>query len=166
LPPSGGGYIQSADAVTNELTADFAATSESAARQTAPLYYTDGSVGTLCVHSTGETITVYEGTSADILKLGAGHFAATSAWDGNVALCGHNRGSTGYFSFVQDLAIGDKVTYTTLYGSRTYEVYSVEQIGESDTSRLGYSAENILTLITCVENTPELRRVATLRGVL
>ncbi|MDR0292917.1 MAG: sortase [Oscillospiraceae bacterium] len=130
-----------------------------------PQYYENGSIGTIYVARTGKTITVYEGESLDNLKKGAGHFTSTSSWDGNVALCGHNRGSSPYFSFVKDLQTGDKITYTTRYGTRTYEVFSKEQIGEYDYSKLGRSAENLLTLITCIENTPELRWSAQLREV-
>ncbi len=133
---------------------------------TEPLYYADGSIGIIYVTKTRATITVYEGEDLANLKKGAGHFSSTSAWNGNVALCGHNRGSWAYFSFVKDMKIGDAVTYTTLYGTRSYEVISKEQIGEYDYSKLGWSAENLLTLITCIADTPELRWAATLREVL
>jgi sortase A len=127
------------------------------ALNTAPLYYADGSIGKLYVARTDKTIKVYEGESLDNLKLGAGHFASTSAWDGNVALAGHNRGSYPFFSFVKNLKTGDKLTYTTQYGTRTYEVYSKTQISETDYAGLSWSGDNMLTLITCIENTPELR---------
>jgi sortase A len=140
-------------------------TSQTVTQSTAPLYYADGSIGTLYIHKTGMTVAVYEGESLDNLKKGAGHFSATSAWDGNIALCGHNRGSWPYFSFVKDLKAGDKVTYTTKYGVRVYEVIGKEQIGEYDNSQLAWSPENLLTLITCVENTPEVRWAATLKEV-
>jgi sortase A len=138
-------------------------TSQTAAAQTLPWYYEDGSIGMLYIERTGKTIKINEGENLENLKIGAGHFASTSAWDGNVALCGHNRGSSAHFSFVKDMRIGDRVTYATRYGSRTYELSSLELVGESDSSKLGWSAENILTLVTCVEDTPELRWAATLR---
>jgi sortase A len=133
------------------------------ARDTEPLYYADGSIGTLYIAKTGKTVKVYEGEQLDNLKKGAGHFASTSVWDGNVAICGHNRGAYPHFSFVKDLKTGDKITYTTRYGSRTYEVSVKEQISEYDHSKLGWSSENLLTLITCVADTPELRWAAVLR---
>ena len=129
-------------------------------QDTAPLYYSDGSIGTLYVARAGKTIKVFEGEQLANLKIGAGHFAMTSTWDGNVGLCGHNRGSSPYFSFVKDLKKGDRITYTTRYGKRTYEVVSLERIGEYDYSKLGWSAENLLTLITCIAGTPELRYAA------
>jgi sortase A len=132
-------------------------TSQTTALNTTPWYYEDGTIGTLYVASTKKSIKVYEGEALDNLKIGAGHFASTSAWDGNVALAGHNRGSSAYFSFVKDLQNGDKLVYTTKYGSRTYKVASKTQIDEWDNLPLSWSAENILTLITCVAGVPENR---------
>ena len=141
------------------------ATSQTAATNTLPLFYEDGSIGTLIVHKLNRTITVFPGETQESMRNGAGHFSFTSAWDGNVALASHNRGASSHFSFVRDLQMGDRITYTTRYGTRTYEVFSKEQINELDRSVLGWSAENILTLITCVENRPELRWAAQLREV-
>jgi sortase A len=140
-------------------------TSQVSALNTEPLLYEDGSIGTLYVERTDKTIKVYEGESLDNLKKGAGHFSSTSAWDGNVALAGHNRGNSAYFGFVKDLQNGDKLTYTTKYGTRTYEVYSVTQINEYDNLPLTWSNENMLTLITCVADVPEMRYCALAREV-
>jgi sortase A len=118
LPAQGGeDYAPgSADVRAGQLPS----TSQTVTQNTAPLYYADGSVGTLYIHKTGKTVAVYEGESLDNLKKGAGHFSATSAWDGNVALCGHNRGNWPYFSFVKDMRTGDKVTHTTKMALWTY----------------------------------------------
>jgi sortase A len=132
-------------------------TSQTAAANTTPWYYDDGTIGTLYVERTGKTINVYEGENLENRKKGAGHFNNTSAWDGNVALAGHNRGNWPYFSFVKDLQNGDKLTYTTKYGTRTYSVISKTQINEWDNLPLSWSAENILTLITCIADVPEQR---------
>ncbi len=140
-------------------------TSQTHNAQTMPWYYADGSIGTLYIHKLDKTIKVYEGESLDNLKKGAGHFSSTSAWDGNAAFAGHNRGSWPYFSFVKNLKIGDLITYETLYGVRTYKVTSREQISETDYSKLGWSSDNLLTLITCVEDISELRWAAVCREV-
>ena len=124
---------------------------------TAPLYYDDGSIGALYIHKLDKTLTVYEGESLNNMTRGIGHFESTSAWDGNCAFAGHNRGAAPYFSFVKDLAVGDIITYTTLYGTRTYVVYNKVKISETDYSGLGWSANNILSMITCVENEPPYR---------
>lgn len=140
-------------------------TSQTGTLNTTPWYYEDGSIGTLYVERTKKTIKVYEGEDLANLKIGAGHFAATSVWDGNVGLAGHNRGSSPYFSFVKDLQNGDVLKYTTKYGSRTYKVYSKTQINEYDNLPLSWSDENILTLITCVADVPELRYCVQAREV-
>jgi len=143
----------------------FQVSTSSVATNIAPLYYDDGSIGTIYVERINKTITVYEGESLENMKKGAGHFSGTSVWDGNVVLCGHNRGSSAFFSFVKDMKMGDRITYTTKYGTRTYEVINKEQIGEYDYSKLAWSVENLLNLITCVENSPAQRWAATLREV-
>jgi sortase A len=136
-----------------------------AAGFSAPLFYADGSIGTLNIARTGQTIRVFAGETLENMNKGAGHFTMTSAWFGNVGLSAHNRGSAPFFAFVKDMQIGDRITYETLYGIRTYELFSLEKICEYDFSRLGRSVDNLLTLITCVENTPELRWAAQLREV-
>jgi sortase A len=140
-------------------------TSQTTAINTTPWLYEDGSIGTLYVERTKKTIKVYEGEDLSNLKIGAGHFASTSAWDGNVALAGHNRGGSAYFSFVKDLQNGDILTYTTKHGTRTYKVFSKTQINEYDNLPLSWSSENLLTLITCVADVPELRFCAVAREV-
>ncbi|MDR0818458.1 MAG: class D sortase [Oscillospiraceae bacterium] len=153
LPPFGGEDYASGSSNVTLLPS----TSQTAALNTIPLYYDDGSIGTLYIEKINKTIKVYEGESLDNLAKGAGHFASTSAWDGNVGLAGHNRGGAAYFSFVKDLVDGDTLTYTTKYGTRTYVVYSKTRIDEYDNSALVWSAANELTLLTCVANVPELR---------
>jgi len=162
---SGGDYSGTGGASFTPPAPGFEVSTSVAPAYSAPRYYADGSIGTIYVARTKQTIKVYEGEQLNNLRIGAGHFKSTSTWDGNVALCGHNRGGAGYFSFVKDLQIGDKVTYTTLYGTRTYEVYSKEQINEYDHSKLNFTMDNVLTLLTCVAGIPELRYAAQLKEV-
>ncbi|MDR2087743.1 MAG: hypothetical protein LBP73_00100, partial [Clostridiales Family XIII bacterium] len=83
-PATGGeDYAPGSGAVTT-----LPSTSQTAAAQTLPWYYEDGSIGAIYIERTKKTIIVYEGENLENLKIGAGHFASTSAWDGNVALCG------------------------------------------------------------------------------
>jgi sortase A len=125
--------------------------------KTMPLYYDDGSIGKLTIPSLKQTILIFEGETLDNMKQGAGHFAFTSAWDGNIGVAGHNRGSSGYFEGVKNLKNGDILIYETKYGTRTYAVYDKRQIADTDYSTLGWSQENTITLITCLENTPGMR---------
>ena len=51
---------------------------------TKDLYYSGGYLGTLKIPTLGLSVKVYQGTDADALRKGAGHFASTSIWEGNV----------------------------------------------------------------------------------
>jgi sortase A len=153
---SGGGTSSLDTSYTNQ-TGLLQSTSVSAGYNTLPKYNDDGSMGKLYIERFDKTLKVYEGETLENMRKGLGHFESTSAWDGNVGFAGHNRGASAYFSFVKDIKPGDKITYTTPYGSRTYEVYRKEKIDEYDYSGLGWTTDNVLTLITCVENQSELR---------
>ena len=117
----------------------------------------DGSIGTLVIPAIGVNKKVYDGESIANMRLGAAHFEGTSGWDGNVAMCGHNRGSYGYFGNIHTLKNGNIIEYTTVYGTRKYQVYSVRKISRTDTSVLDPTDSNIITLITCVRNVPTQR---------
>ena len=121
------------------------------------LYYSAGHLGMLRIPVIDLTVKVYEGTGDAVLKKGAGHFKTTSIWNGNVAVAGHNRGVNNHFGKIHTLDIGDEIEWTTKLGSRTYEVFSVAKVAVDDLSVLDSSAENIITLITCVKNQPEYR---------
>ena len=124
---------------------------------TSNLYYSAGHLGTLKIPALDLTVKIYQGTDSAALKKGAGHFEATSIWDGNVALAAHNRGVANHFGKIHTLDLGDTVKLATKLGTRTYEVVSVSKISVSDTSVLNTSSENIITLITCVKNEPDYR---------
>ena len=119
------------------------------------LYYTDGSIGTLSIPKLGMTAKVYESESLENLAKGVGHFKSTSCWDGNVGFAAHNR--NGYFGQIHTLKAGDRIVYTTKLGTRTYEVFFVGQVHETDFSRLGRTEENIITLHTCVKDVRDQR---------
>ena len=121
------------------------------------LYYADGSIGSLSIPKINVSGKVYEDESLENLSKGVGHFKSTSCWDGNVGFAGHNRGIAVTFGKIHTLTAGDKIIYTTKLGTRTYEVFSVSQIKETDMSKLQRTNENIVTLITCVNDIPDLR---------
>ncbi len=93
---------------------------------------------------------LWQGETATSMNKGLGHFTSTSVWDGNVGLCGHNRGAKYVIGAIKDLEIGDTVTYTTSAGTRTYEVASVRKIASNDWSYLEPTSDNRITMITCV----------------
>ena len=124
---------------------------------TSDLYYSGGYLATLKIPTLGLSVKVYQGTDSDALRKGAGHFASTSIWDGNVAIAGHNRGVNNHFGKIHTLDIGDTIKLTTKLGTRTYEVYAVYKVSVDDMSVLNDSAENIITLVTCVRDQPAYR---------
>ena len=119
---------------------------------TSDLYYSGGHLGTLKIPSIGVNVKIYQGTDSATLAKGAGHFTDTSIWAGNVCVAGHNRGANCYFGEIHTLNIGDEITLTTMLGTRTYSVTSVQKISETDSSATGSTSDNRITLFTCVRN--------------
>lgn len=74
-------------------------------------------------------------------------------------VCGHNRGAKYVIGSIKDLKTGDVITYTTNYGTRTYEVSMVKKIANTDWSYLQSTSDNRITLTTCVENDSSQRWV-------
>lgn len=144
-------YGDYANIIKNNITSSVQYTSKS------EVLRKDGSIGTLKISEIGLNVKVYDGTTSNSMKKGVGHFSETSYWNGNIGLAGHNRGVNDNFGKLKKLSKGDVITYKTELGTRKYEVFYVGQIGVTDLSRLNPSNENIITLITCVENQPLLR---------
>lgn len=117
----------------------------------------DGSIGVLRIPTINLKVTAFDGDTFTAMKKGVGHLPSTSCWNGNIGLVGHNRGTNDYFGDLKNLEIGDEMTYTTNLGTRTYVVKSITKISDTDWSRLQYTSDNRLTLITCVEDVPDKR---------
>ena len=117
----------------------------------------DGSIGVLRIPTINLKVTAFDGDTFTAMKKGVGHLPSTSCWNGNIGLVGHNRGTNDYFGDLKNLEIGDEMTYTTNLGTRTYVVKYITKISDTDWSRLQYTSDNRLTLITCVEDVPDKR---------
>lgn len=117
----------------------------------------DGSIGTVKIPSLGINMKVWEGETNASMKKGLGHYSSTSAWDGNVGICGHNRGAKYVIGSIKNLDKGDTITYTIVYGTRTYAVARVKTISSSDWSYLQATLDNRITLTTCLANQPDKR---------
>ena len=117
----------------------------------------DGSIGTLKIPVLDINMKVWEGETNASMAKGRGPYSTTSAWDGNVAVCGHNRGAKYVIGDIKDLEIGDTITYTTIYGTRTYKVVLVKTISSTDWSYLQATADNRITITTCLANQPSKR---------
>ena len=111
----------------------------------------NGAIGKVSIPAIGvKNYYLWEGETTSSMNKGLGHFTSTSVWDGNVGLCGHNRGAKYVIGAIKDLEIGDTVTYTTSAGTRTYEVETVRKIASNDWSYLEPTSDNRITMITCV----------------
>ena len=121
--------------------------------------YKDGHIGTVKIPSLSINMKLWEGETNDSMKKGLGHYSSTSAWDGNVGVCGHNRGTKYAIGSIKNLEKGDVITYTTIYGTRTYAVETVKVISNTDWSYLQATSDNRITLTTCLAGHPESRVV-------
>jgi LPXTG-site transpeptidase (sortase) family protein len=102
---------------------------------------------------------ISEGTTKDILNKNVGHFEETKKEEGNIGLAAHNRGyEVNYFEQLKLLQKGDEIQYQHNQYSNTYEVTKNIIIKDTDWEYLEDTEENMLTLITCVENEPNYRR--------
>ena len=123
----------------------------------------DGSMGVLTIPKLELSAPVYEteeGGEMESMTKGIAHFAVSSAWDGNIALCSHNvapAGAVAYFRDLYRLKEGDTLSYKTALGEREYKVSEVKEIQEDDWSALGRTEDNRMTLITCITGKPSMR---------
>ena len=117
----------------------------------------DGSIGTLKIPSLNINMKVWEGETRASMAKGLGHYSSTSGWDGNIGVCGHNRGAKYNIGSIRNLEIGDIITYSTVYGTRTYAVILVRTISDSDWSYLQATADNRITITTCLADRPSKR---------
>ncbi len=94
----------------------------------------------------------------DILNDYVGHFEDTSKEKGNIGLAGHNRGyKNNYFEKLNKLKKGDEIKYKYNNFEKTYLIEKIETIKNTNWSYLENTKENKITLITCIENKPDLR---------
>lgn len=105
------------------------------------------------------TANIEEGTTKEIMNQFIGHFEESKKWIGNVCLAAHNRGyENNYFSGVKTLKEGDKIIYYYKNSRREYLVEKNFIIQDTDMTCLEDTEDNMITLITCVENEPNYRR--------
>src|SRR5574344_1969177 len=97
---------------------------------------------------------ISDGTEPGVLLNFVGHFNNTSKFDGNIGLAAHN---TTFFKNLKNIKLGDEIIYIYEFGKKQYRVNYIEKIQETDWTKLGNTQENKITLITCVQNMPQLR---------
>ena len=102
---------------------------------------------------------IRDGTDKETLNKYVGHFIETPLENGNIGLAAHNRGyDFNYFSRLKEVIEGDEIIYKYKEIERVYEVVKNKIIKDTDVKVLDNTEENVLTLITGVENEPEYRR--------
>lgn len=101
---------------------------------------------------------VHDTVDMEVLNNYVGHFNETSKKNGNIGLAGHNRGyKNNYFENINKLQIGDEIKYKYNEFEGRYYIEKIETIKSTNWSYLESSKNNKITLITCVENKPDLR---------
>lgn len=102
---------------------------------------------------------ISDGTTKEVMDKFIGHFDETPKLIGNVALAAHNRGyENNYFKDLKKLKEGDEIVYSYKGKVKKYVVEKHYIIEDTDLSCLENTEDNMITLITCVENEPEYRR--------
>lgn len=102
---------------------------------------------------------ISEGTTKEVMDTYIGHFEESPRDSGNICLAAHNRGyENNYFANLKKLKKGDEIIYRYKNVEKRYIVQKHEIIKDTDWTNLENTEENMITLITCVENEPEFRR--------
>ena len=102
---------------------------------------------------------IKDGVDQENLNKYVGHFEESGYISGNICLAAHNRGyKVNYFQNLKNLEIGDKIIYQYKNMKLVYIVKVIKIIQDTDIDVIKPTKENKITLITCVENKPELRR--------
>lgn len=102
---------------------------------------------------------ITEGTTKEVLNQYVGHFGNTSIKEGNIGLAAYNGGyNVNYFKNLKNLKQGDEIKYKYNEFEKIYEVEKNRIIKHSEWEYLDETEDNMLTLITYVENQPEYRR--------
>lgn len=105
-------------------------------------------VARLSVPRLGLARIVLAGASGASLAFGPGHVSGTSSpnGDGNCGLAGHR---DSWFSFLQELRLGDEILLETRERSRRYVVSDLSVRSMWDGEALAPAEQTRLTLITC-----------------
>lgn len=105
-------------------------------------------LGRLEIPTAGVSVMVLEGDDDGTLDRAVGRIPGTARLGerGNVGIAGHR---DGWFRGLRHLERGDALTLTTLEGTATYEVASIEIVAPSRVDVLAPTDEPTLTLVTC-----------------
>jgi sortase A len=105
-----------------------------------------GTIAIPAVHISG--VPVVQGTTWDLLALGAGHYAGSPlpGQPGNVVISGHR---DTVFVNLQYIKPGDEVIFHSPYGAFVYRVVSIVIVPKTDPNIIVPTTHDQLTLTTC-----------------
>lgn len=102
---------------------------------------------------------IVDGIEDEVLNCYVGHFPTTGYYKSNIALAAHNRGyPVNYFENIKYLEYGDEIFYYYHNIELKFIVLDLKIIKDTQVEVLENTNDDIITLITCVENEPEYRR--------
>jgi LPXTG-site transpeptidase (sortase) family protein len=107
-----------------------------------------GVVGKLEIPRLGLSVMVSEGTSARVLRRGAGHLSNTPlpGANGNAAFAAHR---DRHFRPLREINPGDDLVFTGIDGTYKYRVASTEIVEPHEVRVLAPTEEPSITLVTC-----------------
>ena len=110
-----------------------------------------GPVGILSIPKISLSIVVVEGTDADQLRSGPGHYPGTPlpGEAGNAAIAGHRTTYLHPFYNLDALVPGDAINVLTVQGLFVYHVTSSQAVDPSDVAVVAPTPTPMLTLTTC-----------------
>jgi sortase A len=114
-----------------------------------PLYPVEGAyIGSLSIPVLNQKLPIIQGTGADELKKGVGHFTQSvlPGEEDNCVLSGHR---DTVFSKLGKLKIGDQLIVQTSAGTFTYEIKRIRIVDKDDKTVIVPADHAALTLTTC-----------------
>ena len=108
-------------------------------------------VGIISIPKIALQMVVIEGTGADQLRSGPGHYPGTPlpGEPGNVAIAGHRTTYLHPFYNLNELVPGDEIDILTVQGLFVYRVFSSQAVAPTDVSVTDATVLPTLTLTTC-----------------
>lgn len=105
-------------------------------------------LGTIEIPALNRKIDIFQGTGAEELSMGVGHFAQSvlPGINDNCVLSGHN---DSVFTKLDSLEIGDLLIVRTMAGEFTYKVNGKRVVDKDDKTVIVPTEEATLTLTTC-----------------
>ena len=105
-------------------------------------------LGLLTIPGIDVRVAVFNGTSDEVLNLGAGRVPGTGhiGGEGNLAIAAHR---DGFFRGLKDIEIGDEIHLQNANGVMRYAVTELSIVEPTDVSVLATTQTPTITLITC-----------------